>query len=277
MARTLLECCGISTKSRHGAALQCCESREDDHDLPYSWTPNWTRTVRLKPLCFLAYADDDPIYRAGGKKNGWRHRVDGFKLHLLARYVCRVTDIEGLSRAFSKRSLDNPLDLGATQDWLAEFHGFLKAISHIPEQRRLSTRRLPIADRDITTVKSHDRATSNLQRGFELLSEPALEQDGWYNEVESFAWSLNVTVTYSRGPPAVGREVFALDDGFIGLGPPSVRVGDLVYVIAGHDITLVIRCADQDQYRIVGEAFVEGIMDGELAPDARTSEVITIV
>ena len=59
------------------------------------------------------------------------------------------------------------------------------------------------------------------------------------------------------------RRLFASKRGYLGLGPAVILVGDIIAVILGLDTSLVLRRAGSDSYRIVGEAYVHGIMDGE--------------
>jgi hypothetical protein len=48
----------------------------------------------------------------------------------------------------------------------------------------------------------------------------------------------------------------------MGLGPDSVQRGNLVCIFGGVDTPLIIRAVDGG-WRLVGEAYVHGIMDGE--------------
>jgi hypothetical protein len=59
--------------------------------------------------------------------------------------------------------------------------------------------------------------------------------------------------------PFMGRR------GFVGIGQKGVREGDIVCVIYGSAFPLVLRrVSDEvDSFTLVGEAFVEGVMDGE--------------
>ncbi|KAK0721811.1 hypothetical protein B0T26DRAFT_627930, partial [Lasiosphaeria miniovina] len=56
---------------------------------------------------------------------------------------------------------------------------------------------------------------------------------------------------------------FRTDTGFIGFGPLTTKPGDLVTIMAGGDVPLVLR-PYQGHYLLVGQAFVNGVMFGEL-------------
>ena len=61
---------------------------------------------------------------------------------------------------------------------------------------------------------------------------------------------------------ALGRRFFVTDGNFMGLGPPQAEVGDIVAVFFGSDVPFVLR-PQEDKFRLIGEAHVQGIMDGE--------------
>lgn len=48
-----------------------------------------------------------------------------------------------------------------------------------------------------------------------------------------------------------------------GLGPIMLEVGDIVCVLLGGNLPFVLRNRDNDEYCLVGESYVHGLMDGE--------------
>ncbi len=61
---------------------------------------------------------------------------------------------------------------------------------------------------------------------------------------------------------AQGRRFFTTLSGYMGIGPPHMRSGDLVCVFLGGRRPWVIR-QDGPEYSLVGECYVHGIMNGE--------------
>jgi hypothetical protein len=60
------------------------------------------------------------------------------------------------------------------------------------------------------------------------------------------------------------RRFFVTEKGFYGIGPPLVKVGDVVAVPQGFMIPYVLRpTAQENKYKLVGAAFIQGIMRGE--------------
>ena len=62
---------------------------------------------------------------------------------------------------------------------------------------------------------------------------------------------------------ALGCRFFVTDGNFMGLGPPQAMVGDIVAVFFGSDVPFVLRL-QEDKFRLIGEAHVQVIMDGEV-------------
>jgi hypothetical protein len=62
---------------------------------------------------------------------------------------------------------------------------------------------------------------------------------------------------------ARGRKPFVTKKGHLGLGLDHVEPGDAVAVLIGSQVPFVLRKSVGGRYKIVGEAYVDGIMDGE--------------
>lgn len=56
--------------------------------------------------------------------------------------------------------------------------------------------------------------------------------------------------------------LFVTKNGFIGLGHPEARKGDLVLVLRGLTVPVILR-EYQDGYQVVGVAYVDNVMQGE--------------
>jgi len=61
----------------------------------------------------------------------------------------------------------------------------------------------------------------------------------------------------------MGRRFFSTKRGRMGLAPSTILVGDMVCVILGCQVPLIIQKVNGHQV-LVGEAYVHGIMDGEV-------------
>ena len=62
------------------------------------------------------------------------------------------------------------------------------------------------------------------------------------------------------------QSFFITDTGYIGIGPPNIRLNDVAWIVRGSNVPLILRPRpDFLENKFVGDAFVHGVMDGELA------------
>jgi hypothetical protein len=58
------------------------------------------------------------------------------------------------------------------------------------------------------------------------------------------------------------KRLFVTEDGRIGLAPPIARQGDRITIFFGARVPYIIRKISKS-FRLVGECYVYGVMDGE--------------
>lgn len=58
------------------------------------------------------------------------------------------------------------------------------------------------------------------------------------------------------------RYFLITERGYLGLGPMTLEVGDIVCVLLGGNLPFILRRQENDEYRLVGESYVHGLMDG---------------
>jgi hypothetical protein len=86
----------------------------------------------------------------------------------------------------------------------------------------------------------------------------ALEQVAQNGDVDEIYWAA------SRF--CMGRKLFSTQRGMLGLGPRILKKGDLCCILFGAPVPFILR-RDGEQYRLVGEAYVHGVMKGEAIVD----------
>ncbi|EPE34166.1 hypothetical protein GLAREA_07179 [Glarea lozoyensis ATCC 20868] len=59
------------------------------------------------------------------------------------------------------------------------------------------------------------------------------------------------------------RRLFRCGKGWMGITAESVQVGDVVWVLAGMKVPVVLRSVEGKRWKVVGEGYVHGIMNGE--------------
>ncbi|KAH7009768.1 heterokaryon incompatibility protein-domain-containing protein [Ilyonectria destructans] len=72
------------------------------------------------------------------------------------------------------------------------------------------------------------------------------------------------------------RRLFVTEDGRIGIGPQSLLETDEIWALDGVDVPMIIRKGYSKSFRFIGEAFVFGIMHGEVAVED-PSQVLEVV
>lgn len=71
----------------------------------------------------------------------------------------------------------------------------------------------------------------------------------------------------------VGKRPFLTQNGYVGLAPSGAKAGDVVVVFCGGRIPFVLRPMIQGRFAFVGEAYCDGIMDGEIAEGGQLEDL----
>jgi Heterokaryon incompatibility protein (HET) len=108
---------------------------------------------------------------------------------------------------------------------------------------------LRLNDDDLKTFEAwrqQNKTVRGRQESFLLLNQ----RDRWNEYISS--------TTHSR-------RLFMCANGSLGIGPADTRAGDLLFVLAGGTQPYVLRAAKRklDLYSVVGECYVDSIMDGQ--------------
>ncbi|KAF9475910.1 hypothetical protein BDN70DRAFT_897796 [Pholiota conissans] len=87
-------------------------------------------------------------------------------------------------------------------------------------------------------------------------------------------------LTFGTFQGMVGRSLnqrsFAITSlGYLGLVPKAAKNGDLICVFQGGEVPFVLRPIGNDQWELVGECYVHGIMEGEVVKKAKPGDVRT--
>jgi hypothetical protein len=69
------------------------------------------------------------------------------------------------------------------------------------------------------------------------------------------------------------RSFFITEKGYLGLGPSGTTAGDVVCVLRGGNVPFVLRKSDGRSYNLIGEAYVHGIMDGNVVREAQPEDL----
>lgn len=78
---------------------------------------------------------------------------------------------------------------------------------------------------------------------------------------------------------AMGRLLFVTERGDLGMGPTVLEAGDEVWILPGADVPLILRrsASSGEEYRLVGEAYVHGIMQGEAVAGVQEKDLKKVI
>jgi hypothetical protein len=76
---------------------------------------------------------------------------------------------------------------------------------------------------------------------------------------------------------AYKRRPFVTAKGHLGLGPDDIKAGDLIALVIGSQVPFVLREIADGKYKLIGEAYVDGIMDGEAVAGRENARFIELI
>jgi hypothetical protein len=92
-------------------------------------------------------------------------------------------------------------------------------------------------------------------------SSPNDERGGNF-DLERLSRNLQSFITSMKVWDSFRRQLITTKQGYVGLGHAQAKVGDTVCLLSGCSVPVILRLCDGG-YRVVGEAYIHGIMDGE--------------
>ncbi|KAI1760175.1 heterokaryon incompatibility protein-domain-containing protein [Hypoxylon sp. FL1150] len=87
------------------------------------------------------------------------------------------------------------------------------------------------------------------------------------DQVEKHPFELLACESFSTG------RWYLTTDGYLGSGPVSLTEGDEAWLLKGAKMPFILRKATDNQYRLVGESYLHGVMYGELMTDELVSQM----
>lgn len=245
--------------------LTFCNSMTDE--MP-SWAPDWRKPI-LRPF-EMAKECKSYSYSASGDRCGQFRfeaaprtfpilHVDGIMVDCIFATGKPMQDPHFTCMGFSTK---NFLDYA---EWLVALK--LLSLCVLPQVYKdadavkQAVWRTPIADLEPVKDEGWVRARNSFEKAYDF-----------WNELENFTQKerilndeflikyLSMLRVFSGG-----RKYFVTERGYLGLGPQNTKRGDLVAVIFGLQVPFVLRHRGDGKWRIVGETYVHGVMDGEMA------------
>ncbi|EJP62114.1 heterokaryon incompatibility protein [Beauveria bassiana ARSEF 2860] len=248
---------------------------KDIADLP-TWVPDWSRIGRLgrqelislvadfhlfrtsQPVPEIVFLDEYTLQRRGFACNIVRRvfrYAATFSPTLQDRRAACVDAMLDFVRLYAQDSTDDKDSL-ETRLWRTITAGFADDAQSRNGYRECSRKLLRQEPMPVEEISAEGIDW------IQMYSEPTEEDDRPQTRVDKFiadAWSKVVDVgSY--------RTLFATKDGRMGLGPSEMQPGDLVAVLAGNTVPVILRQVDS-AHQYLGQAYIEGMMHGELDAD----------
>jgi hypothetical protein len=111
----------------------------------------------------------------------------------------------------------------------------------------------------------------DLYEGYEQLLRTVKDKVSLGNQVPQAFFLIDVALAAAHE----GRKFMMTQEGRMGLVPTHAREGDVVAVLTGGHVPIILR-PKEGHYTVVGDAYVQGIMDGEAMPASEKLEYIEL-
>ncbi|KAF2489180.1 HET-domain-containing protein [Lophium mytilinum] len=238
--------------------LMLCRKRGGSLALP-SWVPDWTADNR-EPWC----GDMEKRWFSAGRasERGSVQPEPRFQDDRIELRGCVVDSIADLGAVWSRGIMDT-FDYDAARKVLENIATFLTRSSKYDDNQKAGALwRIPIGDLESGGVVNWpQRATSPAKDAYDAMrqavEDPALRgKDHGSSHAAFIAYMGRMQRMYDSRP-------FLSKEGYVGLCPMEAEKEDVIVVILGAQVPFVVRKREDGAWRLVGEAHVSGIMDGE--------------
>ncbi|TVY17500.1 Heterokaryon incompatibility protein 6, OR allele [Lachnellula arida] len=282
----------LSTGSHGGLLTIVLTSVDhDSSDLP-SWVPDWRRPRRTTALgCSESTPGAQSIYNANGRNKPAKNKIDftfnGENKNELRPRGIFVDTVVKTSNLFIDPDLTylNPTTNNKT---LLEFFNFISQLEHYPAPNTVFSAfwHSLVAGKD---GSGHLKCPLPFAEIISLLLDACTNQSpslpgqtySARQQRPKGRGKLELANLASRTPGQTFQKVRAAmkvavknrrlgitEKGYVGLIPEYGKVGDRVYVLDGCHMPFLLRVVDEvERFRLIGDCYVYGIMDGEFVKE----------
>jgi hypothetical protein len=239
------------------AILSFCQFPKTQPGLP-SWVPDWSVPLKLPLEHVTKFETYDKRFSAAKDTEAsctFRDESET-NLHILSVSGVLVDTVSELGETLTETE-DLTEKLKSALQWLKALEQFSDSNTTIVTQKLQSQEeaiwRTPIQDQGTNENGNICRAPPSFEKGYKAFVTLNTEPE-----------SINLMRHYWEKLEAQsrGKRLFTTSQGYLGLGPSHMHVGDELVIIHGVIVPFLLRKGDAHR-TLVGEAFVHGIMDGE--------------
>lgn len=239
-----------------------------------SWVPDWDRDDRdSEPK--LPIPDpwgSDGIYRASGEKRQiFDLNTRPVQPGILILDGTLVGEVGAVGTVWNEKSPNSPpqfwFDVPGAQRMFAEVKSLLEDSTYTAQDKMEATWRIPIGDRELNSDSGQwQRATSERSKGMHQRIAAAQGATLKGDDIAgTSSYQSIMQGTHDAKPFLLKGGKQGLDN-YVGLCPGETRPGDVVAILFGATVPFVLRPgpgASEGGFKLVGETYVHGIMDGE--------------
>lgn len=238
--------------------LSFCQFPKNPMSRPLSsWVVDWSMPLRY-PCTIRANT-----YHFQASGDTMEKQIVTFpQPHLLNLWGFTFDSIEEVGSVWDPHWL-TPLDLDATSLYLGEIRAFCEKSPRIQDDEPGKAAPAHIAVRErFETGNPEDRLNSYNLLLRMLEERKAKIESSFTADEEAFIdmYMTELLTLHTRRP-------FLSKTGYIGLVPEGCVAGDVLVLFFGATVPYVLRARDEGDYTLVGEAYVYGVMQGELVEE----------
>ncbi|KAK4095837.1 HET-domain-containing protein [Parathielavia hyrcaniae] len=272
VGKALLEDCGPEI------LCLCQDSWLSPAGLP-SWVPDWTAPRLISNIGGVFVGSDKEARVRGDASKGaswqeWAAKCQTkdavYENPVISLHGIVVGRVDSLGREFTSVP-DSPSHLDDCRDWLVEIEEMTKA-RNAPESPVLDEIwRVPVADLGVSGIRASDEGAARYIHGFDVLMGRTSPPSPETGSGAATSWVFAESEDYRRAWENRRRRAFVDDVGRPGLVLKDAAVGDQVVVFAGAHLPFIVRpelrTGTRQRCRVIGTAYVYGLMDGEALAD----------
>ncbi|GKT58366.1 heterokaryon incompatibility protein [Colletotrichum tofieldiae] len=239
-----------------------------------SWAPDWRPTLTRSYLFAFEDADKLLIRAAGDSTVEVVHTSDPCVLGIRGLVVDTMEETGDVWEweAGSEARAKHLQTIKTFCEYpLASEHEIYKS----SERRAEAVWRVPVGDLYWTSAASYHRVVPADKSDYEnclavlkLLVEGfgAVPPEMRQQRLQEFYEMIPGQSNYSENMDKMsGKRPYVTRQGYVGMAPGNARPGDVVVILLGSRIPYVLRpSGDGTRYYFVGEAYCDGVMDGEI-------------
>ncbi|KAI0592903.1 heterokaryon incompatibility protein-domain-containing protein [Biscogniauxia sp. FL1348] len=249
--------------------LQLCNGTATTESGYPSWVVDWTS---LKAPLSDAVASNRP-FQACGPADERFYRVDSGNHNQITMKGTIVDNVKSIGAPYQA---DSAGQLEQVRSYLSEIKEFWEESTGSPsspysaQQTIVALAKIPVADVEIDpehrnqTRRAATVTLDGYQRLLTALSAEKPDAGSETSEDDPASKHLNRATDYLEAMSRMeGWKPFLTKTGYVGLGSAGLGVGDNIAIPYGSPVPLALRRQEDDTYRLVGEVYIFGIMDGE--------------